>query len=1090
MKKLNKILFVISLFGLFTLNVNAQVVETTDNYTEDKFIIGRTRFDNSEIITAQKVIGATKNETKLNVALGMTLDEALKQEIKVYSYSKIFDEWYVQNDDKMVLITEEEEIKDIEENLDIFFVNNEEKVLEFEYEGNVTEVSNGVTYKDGKFTVPATTFTFEFKEDGESHVVYTEAESKTDDELNYGSFEVVEKANVVATVGTIQFDNLQDALIASTTENPAKLLKDLTVDKIIELKENETYNVLDLNGYTLTSTASEVIMINGDNNTLKITNGNIVSSNGATLYVGDKTQDGNYNKLIVDKNVKITAEKYGIYVVGDKSELDFNGELVMSGEGNAISGNGNATSANTIITIGENAKVTATDEKGFAFYLPQAGSVTINGGTFEADTVVGIKAGTLTINGGTFKATGANAKPEGWSNGIYATGDVILIEDNKDYADNMVITIAKDATLTSANGYLIQEFLHSGTNNATVKGKYETINKIEDELAVYYTSTEDAVLEFNGYKYADQALLEEFINNSTEENPVKLLKDVTVSEIIEVNGNATSNVLDLGGKKLTSTAEEVLMVNGVNNTLTLTNGNIVSSNSATLYVGTKEQNDNYNKLIVDKSVKMTADKYGIYVVGDNSELDFNGELTTTAESGAAILGSGNTPCANTIIKIGEDAKITAKAFAFYLPQSGTVTINGGTFEADTVIGIKSGELTINGGTFKATGNKVVPEGYNNGINATGDVIIIEENEGYADNINIIVTEDATLTSENGYAIQEYLYSGTNRAIVTGKYAAVNKIDTGFYYTETSKAQAEVAGAVYANLQEALNNATKGETVKVLNDITYENCSSVPLNYQTTTDNISAVLDLNGKTVSATLNNGKSIALLRVGNQNPDRNPGTATLTIQDSSESKKGTLTTQPTVESDGWTVAVETVLVERLGRLTVNSGNIITKSSELVSGGNPYGILVLTNTGPQTAELTINGGYIESKSPSGMGVRVAANSMTGAVKFTMNGGEIVGADNGRGIWFQHMAGNGKYQLIEATINGGKITADRALELGDFNLDEVVSENIQIEINGGEFNSANTNGNTSHPDCDDFFTGKSATYYNQTFNHVKLTDNR
>ena len=112
----------------------------------------------------------------------------------------------------------------------------------------------------------------------------------------------------------------------------------------------------------------------------------------------------------------------------------------------------------------------------------------------------------------------------------------------------------------------------------------------------------------------------------------------------------------------------------------------------------------------------------------------------------------------------------------------------------------------------------------------------------------------------------------------------------------------------------------------------------------------------------------NISLLYVGSVNANRHTGTATLTIMDSSEDMKGTLTTQPTVQSDGWTVSVSTISVQRLGRLIVNSGNIITKNSELVSGGNPYGIDVLTNTGAQTAELTINGGYIESKSKSGMG--------------------------------------------------------------------------------------------------------------------------
>ena len=334
-----------------------------------------------------------------------------------------------------------------------------------------------------------------------------------------------------------------------------------------------------------------------------------------------------------------------------------------------------------------------------------------------------------------------------------------------------------------------------------------------------------------------------------------------------------------------------------------------------------------------------------------------------------------------------------------------------------------------------------------------------------------------------------LAEGENTNFLASGYKVV---ESNGKYTVEPISKTDVAvinGVAYQDLQTALNAASNGERVVVVNDVAYKDCNTTPLLYQATAENRTAILDLNGKTISATLNNGKSIALLKVGSVNADRNVGTATLTIEDSSKDMTGTMTITPTSSSDAWSVAVETIVVERLGRLTVNGGNIITHGGK-ENADNPYGILVLTNTGAQTAELTINGGYIESKSPTGMGVRVAANSEKGAVKFTMNGGTIVGAEDGRGLWLHHMAGSGRHQLLEATINGGTITADRAIELGDFNTDSDVSENIKLTINGGEFNSTNLNGNQTHPECSDFFTGKSVTYYNQTFSHVKLADNR
>lgn len=410
-------------------------------------------------------------------------------------------------------------------------------------------------------------------------------------------------------------------------------------------------------------------------------------------------------------------------------------------------------------------------------------------------------------------------------------------------------------------------------------------------------------------------------------------------------------------------------------------------------------------------------------------------------------------------------------------DGGEVYIHGGTFtnvgageddHYDLIYAKNGGTVTILGGYFECQ----TPKWTLNLKDSDGSEIIVKGGTFKDYNPAAVYTEP---TQPLNFVANEYKVSEFN-----GEYL-VSMIDLNDV--------ALINGFAYQDLQEALNNANNGETVVLVNDVKYENCDTTPLLYQATSEDRVAVLDLNGYTISATLNNGKSIALLKVGSVNADKNTGTATLTIEDSSENMTGTMTITPTSASDAWTVAVETIIVERLGRLTVNGGNIITHGGA-ENADNPYGILVLTNTGPQTAELTINGGYIESKSPTGMGVRVAANSEKGAVKFTMNGGTIVGADDGRGLWLHHMAGSGKHQLLEVTINDGIITADRAIELGDFNTDDDVSENIKLTINGGEFNSTNLNGNTHHQECEDFFTGKSVTYYNQTFSHVKLTDNR
>ena len=787
MKRFSKFLFGIVLFGTSILGVNAQINENVTDYVEDKFFVGSTRFDGNQIIYANDVIAATQNQIKLNLALGMNPFDALTQEIPVYTYSSLFGEWYIQEEDGFKPITDEEEIKKIEENLDIFFVNNVEKELTFEYDGDVTVHHPNVTHEGGVFTLPATLFSFDFEENGVIYSVYTKAENGYTSDLDYGNFAIVEVSDIVAMVGNVPYENLQDAVNASSEDDPAVLLDDLTLTETLLLDGENTDNVLNLNEKTLKGVNGEKLLrVDGKNNTLTILNGTIDFNGSTYIEVGNKTQDEYSNKLIVNSDVTMNAGTYGIVLRGDESSLEFNGTLNLSGEdGLAILGNGTVDQAGTDIKIGTSAKVFANGNGSFAFYLPQAGNVTIEGGEFEADTVIGIKAGTLTINGGEFTAIGEKRTPVRSENGINPTGDVIYIEQNSSYADNIKINVADDAVFTSTNGYLIQEYNVDNDKKALVTGKYATINNLENGR--YFTETTLAELELNGVKYGESAL-NEALNASSEENPVKLLSDVTLTETLLLDGENTNSVLDLNEKTLKGiNGEKVLRVDGKDNTLTISNGTIDFNGSTYIEVGNKTQDGYSNKLIVDEDVVMNAGTYGIVLRGDESSLEFNGTLNLSGEDGLAILGNGTVDQAGTDIKIGTSAKVFANgngSFAFYLPQAGNVTIEGGEFEADTVIGIKAGTLTINGGEFTAIGEKRTPVRSENGINPTGDVIYIEQNSSYADNIKINVADDAVFTSTNGYLIQEYNVDNDKKAIVTGKYTVSHELEKGRYYDDT------------------------------------------------------------------------------------------------------------------------------------------------------------------------------------------------------------------------------------------------------------------------------------------------------------------
>ena len=92
----------------------------------------------------------------------------------------------------------------------------------------------------------------------------------------------------------------------------------------------------------------------------------------------------------------------------------------------------------------------------------------------------------------------------------------------------------------------------------------------------------------------------------------------------------------------------------------------------------------------------------------------------------------------------------------YHPQMGTLNISGGTLTGTTGIGIKSGTLNITGGTIHATGAEGGrTETWGNGLNESNAALQIESNAGYAGNMNITISDDATLSSDSYYAIYEY-----------------------------------------------------------------------------------------------------------------------------------------------------------------------------------------------------------------------------------------------------------------------------------------------------------------------------------------------
>lgn len=191
--KIFKIVLGLILFSALFITVSSAattVKENVQNYDDIIYIIGSTRFDSNVIITAQRAANAGVSEAKRLVSMGKA-NEIENLDLKTYCYNPYFDEWYEIQEEAKILT--KEEVKNIEENLDIFFVNNKEKILKFNYNANkddINIITNGVTFDGKKFSVPATKTEFKFLENNVEAIVKTKTDTQNKEELDYGNFEI------------------------------------------------------------------------------------------------------------------------------------------------------------------------------------------------------------------------------------------------------------------------------------------------------------------------------------------------------------------------------------------------------------------------------------------------------------------------------------------------------------------------------------------------------------------------------------------------------------------------------------------------------------------------------------------------------------------------------------------------------------------------------------------------------------------------------------------------------------------------------------------------------------------------------------
>lgn len=309
-------------------------------------------------------------------------------------------------------------------------------------------------------------------------------------------------------------------------------------------------------------------------------------------------------------------------------------------------------------------------------------------------------------------------------------------------------------------------------NEETISVKVE----VSEHLALFTARANELGLELGepATEVTDEASMKEaLVDENVKE--VVLSADLELAEALVPTHDIT---IDGNGKTITSTKRAV---NAEGAKVELKNVNIKVAEDTAIRVA------NGGSVVVGKDVTVANEKgWGITAIGETN-VEINGTIETKAQP--CIAGNGTK--SGTTIVVNDGAKLVSDDITMYIPQDGTVTINGGEIVGKTAIGIKAGTLNINGGTLTANGEKVeTPKASNDGMAAWGDTIAIEVNKGYAGgktdkNIKVNVSDKAVLTSANAEVIREFNpLKETISTEVTGAYANKEEVaENIFVYTK-------------------------------------------------------------------------------------------------------------------------------------------------------------------------------------------------------------------------------------------------------------------------------------------------------------------
>ena len=780
-----------------------------------------------------------------------------------------------------------------------------------------------------------------------------------------------ETTTYVAEVKGVKYETLQAAIDAAA--------KSATVTLLADTRENVTISTygltLDLNGHTLNggTVAGKPALTVKNRVTVKdssaaqtgtIMREDTAANSGVSSHYVIDIQDGwlFFESGSVTNNSGVVGVKGASLVrVGDDSVAKYPG-LTISG--------GTFTQDNFIVI-----KV----DRG-TFYLKEDGTLnsknsyavenwkfaeikggTVNG-TVAAWTYSGGHNSDLTISGGTVNGNVLSVNygsAEGKVAKVSITGGTVngaLDTRSYDPSTNELTSIddATKATIAVTGGtfssdptkYVVEDSAINKNDDGTFGVAKAYLAKVGDTS--YYTMDEA----FKAQTASGEAIV--------------MLRDYTTGSTF--NSGTIARTVDLAGHTWTCTGTDAnsaaFEINNPNATLTVKNGKVVSS----------------------QLVGLIPSAMGGTIKYDNSSLVFDGVvMTTTARSGIETNGNNT----NDTVTLRNSTLNVPNGFGIYFPSSGTLTIDNSVINAKTMgVQVCAGSLNISGaGTAITVSGDGIDKTINDGAIEDGAAISIVNRTGYKGLSNIEV-KGGTFTAKSGNAaVKAYDWDNTNKTESDFTQAAKVSVSGGTFSSEVDKSLcaegyiptqnadgtfgvkvgqyvAEVNGAKYATLTEAIDAATNDQTVKLLADAAEDVVISK-----------SITLDLGGKTLTNT--NGGKATISVTGGTVTVKNGSVVGGTSYYNIEAKKDANLTLTDVNATAGNTGSS--MIDNYGTLTITSGTYtgglnVVKSEEdsvLNISGGTFTLNYATNgyTGVIFAygDTTISGGeFIQSLTTTG----------------------------------------------------------------------------------------------------------------------------